>query len=96
MINMALDMVAIAIFTFALGGGCLYLGWKRNAILWFIIACVLFSSNMLYGGSIPFSTDASGNVLPTGANHILIGINLIGLVLALFFSIEYAFSLFKG
>jgi len=93
---MPLDMVLVSLFTFSLSGGFLYISYKRNAFLWAIIACILFASNMLYSGAIPFQTDANGNVIATGANHILIGLNLIGLVLSLFFSIYNAFQLFQG
>ena len=91
-----LSMVAIDLFIMIIGFVMLYISFKRSAVVWSIIAAIPFGTNILYSGTIPFQTDASGAVIGTSANYLLTGINLLFCFLSLAFAVYYAFLVLKG
>ena len=64
--------------------------------MWIELATVLFLTNAVFSGTIPFSTDSTGAVIGTSANTILIGFNLLFGLMALGFSVLYGIWAFKG
>lgn len=92
---MVLAETLTAIFIMILGLVFFYISFKRDAVMWAVMATVLFLANAIYSGSIPFSTDASGAVIGTGANAMLLGVNLLFALLGLVRSFFVAFEMFK-
>ena len=88
--------VSVAILIFLVGCVALYLANQRQAVMWSIMACVLFMSNILYSASIQFaSTGSDGVFVGAGANIMLIGLNLIFTTYALILSVKLSFELYK-
>lgn len=92
---MVLEQVVVSIFAMCIGFGFLYLTYKRNAVVWAILATILFVTNVAYGASIPFRIDNAGTTLMSGGNFVLAGISLIFAFIGLLFSVAFAFELFK-
>jgi len=88
-------MAFIGIFSWIVGFTCLYLGFKRDAILWYIIAAIIFLVTSLYGMTIPFNVDSSGQVIGTSANYMITGLSLIFFVISFLFALKYAFYILK-
>jgi len=93
---MAIAEVMGLLFTMVIGFGSLYLSFRRDAVAWAIIACVLFTVGILVGGSIPFSIAADGTVLGTPGNVMLSGLNMIFASFSLLQSIRLGFVLYKS
>ena len=86
---MALAETLVAIFLFLCGVGTLYLTKKREFALGYpIVSAAIFLGNTLYSATIPFATNANGEVIGTSANIALISINLIFFFIALLASIS--------
>lgn len=85
----------LGIFMFLIGFGMLYLGFRRDAVMWHILAAIIFIVSVMYGMSIPFVVDASGAVMGGAGNVMFSGVSLIFFVIALIFSVEKAFGFFK-
>ena len=81
----------IAIFIMIISFGMLYLGFKRNAAMWGIMATVFFAVNTMFTFTIPFQTTTSG-VIPTGANFALSGMHLLFAFFGLLLSTKWAFE----
>lgn len=92
---MVLAETLTALFLIILGLGALYISYKRDAVMWAVLATVLFLANGIYSGSIPFSTDAVGAVIGTSANAVLLGVNLLFALFALIRCFYIAFEMFK-
>ena len=92
---MALDMVMMYIFFMSCGFGCLYLSFKRNAVMWGVFATIIFLSLTLYGSGIPFKTDAGGAIIPTAANYMAIGVSMLFMALSLLYTVYLAFQAFR-
>ena len=87
----------VGFIIFLVGVVALYVSHKRDAVMWSIMACVLFIANILYVASIPFaSPTASGVFVGSTANIMLIGLNLIFTTYALIRSVYLSFQLFRG
>jgi hypothetical protein len=98
---MVMAELELAIFAMVIGLGSLYLAFRRQeketaTILWPVISAVIFIGMVLYSGTIPFSVDASGAVIGTSANIMLIGVNLIFFFISLIYSIHVAFQTLKA
>lgn len=92
---MVLAETLTALFAMVIGLVALYVSFKRSALMWAVLATVMFLANAIYSGSIPFSTDAAGAVIGTSANAMLLGINLLFALLCLIRSFFVAFEMFK-
>lgn len=86
---MALAETLVCIFIFLCGIGTLWLSKKREFALGYpIVSAAIFLGNTLYSASIPFATNASGEVVGTSANIALISINLIFFFIALIIALK--------
>lgn len=92
----ALPETLICLSIMLIGFVSLYVSYRREqAILWPILSVLIFLVNMLYAYSIPFSVNASGEVIGTSANVVLSGICLMFACIALLKAIFIAISFFK-
>jgi len=94
-VTMGFEYVATYIFLMLVGFGSLYLGFKREAVAWHFIATILFIVSTIYSMTIPFVTNASGEVIGSPANIVLSGVALIFVVIGLLFSFKQATDLFQ-
>ena len=83
------------IFVMIVSFGCLALSFKRDAIMWAVIATVIFTANVLFSAAIPYSVNAQGEVIGTAANVILTGVNLLFAFVSLFRSVYIAYNIFR-
>lgn len=72
----------------------LYKGFEDRVFLYSFIATSLFLAGILVSANIPFSVNASGEVIGVASNLALIGINLLFGLIALLVSILNAYDLF--
>jgi len=70
------------------------MGFKRNAIVWFIVSTIFYSGNAVYGMTIPFSTTAGGEVIGSSANYILSVASWFFMFVSFIFTIKMLFDFF--
>ena len=90
---MSLAITITAIFLMLIGFGLMYIGFKRNAVTWFIVATVIFITNAYFCFTIPFVTNVGGEVILQRANVVLFGVNVIFAFIGLVFSFSKAMAL---
>ena len=73
--------------------GLTWLGLQRKAFLWHFLAAALFFILAVYGFTIPYEVNASGQVVGTSANILFSGFSLLGFFFNLFFTVKRAFEL---
>jgi len=91
-------LASVEAFVFAslVAFGCLYVAFRRRAVMWSVIATIIFFINTVVAMGIPFKTDSAGNVIGTGMNIVLSGISMLFGFLALMVSVIFAFELMRG
>ena len=96
--KMVLAETLISIFIFTLGGGALYLSFKKKqAIAYPALATGFFIIDTFYSATIPFKVNSStGAVIGTSANIALAGISFLFLLISFIWLIRVIFNILKG
>ena len=81
------------IFIFIISSVCLYMGFKRNALVWFFVSTIFYSGNAVYAMTIPFTT-SGGLVVASSANFVLSVASWFFMFVSFLFLVKMIFEFF--
>lgn len=92
---MVLSETLVVVLFIVIGLVLLHKGYEDKVFLYSFIATSLFLAGILVSANVPFSVNASGEVIGTASNLALIGVCLLFGLIALIVSILNAYELFS-
>ena len=95
-VTMGFEYVGAYIFIMLIGFGAMYLGYKREGVAWYFISTILFATSIVYGMTIPFVTNASGEVIGSSANYLLSGTAFLFAFMSLMFLVKEGIESLNG